>query len=313
MRFLFNNFWLKVLALAIGLLIWFHVATDKTYTYQLRLPVTHVEVREHFTLATLPPDSLTVVLSAKGKQLIRTEWREQGIKINASKLGIGQTMLTLTPDNTTLVNTSKNLRIDEVLFPNPIELNIDVESKVEVPVTPLLTVTADDGFAVTGQIEVQPSKIVLTGPKSVVRNIKSIHTESREFSSLRNSITVSARLVPPTGFDVRLDPDSVRLGITVVPVRTRVYERLPVIVYSAPVGRSVNTNPSSIRVELSGPPDEIDLLNANALTVSVDFRKRDPQTGMAPIKIDCPANFHVKKTSHDAVRIIGTPDAHPGN
>ena len=93
MRFLLNNFWLKMLALVMGLLVWIHVATEKTYTYQLKLPVTHVELKVHHTLAALPPESLSVMVSARGKQLLQTAWRDQGVRINASKLLAGEYVL----------------------------------------------------------------------------------------------------------------------------------------------------------------------------------------------------------------------------
>ena len=313
MRFLTNNFWLKLLALVIGLLVWVHVATEKTYTYQLKLPVTRVDLKAHQTLAAHPPDSLTVIISAKGKQLLQSTWRDQGIRINASKLLAGEYVLNLTPENTSLASPLKNLRLDEVVAPTPIDLNIDVESKLELPVIADITVTPDDGYAVSGSIEVTPPNVVVIGAKSVVNKLNAVYTVPKELGTLRNSITVTAPLAPPKGLAMRLEPDSVTIAVTIVPVRTRIYEHLPIVVYNAPPGRSVTTSPSVLRVELSGPPGEIDLLNRNAITVSVDVRNRDAATGLAPVKIDCPANFRVKKTSADSVRLINSADARSGN
>jgi YbbR domain-containing protein len=313
MRFLLNNFWLKLLALVIGLLVWVHVATEKTYTYQLKLPVTRVDLKAHQTLAVQPPDSLAVIISAKGKQLLQTAWRDQGIRINASKLLAGEYVLNLTPENTSLISPSKNIRLDEVVSPTPIDLNIDVESKLELPVIPDITVTPDDGYAVSGKVEVTPPNVVVTGAKSVVNKLKAVYTESRELGTLRNSVSLIAPLVPPKGLAMKLEPDSVTIAVTIVPVRTRIYDHLPIVVYNAPPGHVVSTNPSTVRVELSGPPGEIDLLNRNAITVSVDVRQRDAVTGLAPVKIDCPANFRVKKTSSDSVRLINPVNVRPGS
>ncbi|PWB68070.1 hypothetical protein C3F09_12370 [candidate division GN15 bacterium] len=313
MRFLLNNFWLKILALVMGLLVWIHVATEKTYTYQLKLPVTRVDLKVHNTLAAQPPESLTVIVSAKGKSLLQSGWRDQGIRINASKLVAGEYFLNLTPDNTALISSSKNLRLDEIVSPTPIDLNIDVESKAELPVIPDITVTPDDGYAVAGKIEVTPPNVVVTGAKSIVRTLDAVYTQQRELGTVRNSVTLTVPLVPPKGLAMNLDPDSVTLTVPVVPVRTRVYDRLPVAVFNAPPGRSITPNPSSLRVELSGPPEQIDLLNRNALTVSVDFRQRNAATGMAPVKIDCPAGFRVKKSSADSVRLLSSADARSGN
>jgi hypothetical protein len=313
MKYLLQNFWLKMLALVIGLLVWFHVATDKTYTYQLRLPVTQVDLREHNTLASLPPDSLTVVVSAKGKQLIRSEWREQGVRINISKLQSGEHVFNLTPENTSLINVSKNVRIDEIVFPNPIEVDVDVESKVELPVQPEVTISPDDGYAITGRVEVLPPRVMVTGPKSILRSLKSVHIENRELSGIRNNITIAARVEPPQGYGIKIEPESVIVKMNIVPVSSKVFESIPVIVYNTPSNRSITPNPQSVRIELTGPPDEINLLNRNSITASVDFRQRDSLTGMAPIKVDCPANIRVKKISNDAIRIVSASNADSGN
>ena len=86
MKRLLNNLWLKLLALLVGLLVWFHVVTEKTYTYEVTLPVTDVDLRDDLTLATLPPDSIEIIVSAKGKQLVQNSWRELGLRINAREL-----------------------------------------------------------------------------------------------------------------------------------------------------------------------------------------------------------------------------------
>ncbi len=146
---------------------------------------------------------------------------------------------------------------------------------VDLPVLPMLAVTPEDGFAVSGKPEVTPPRVQLTGPKSVIKNLKSISTYSRELSGLRSSIAVTIPVVPPSGFDMQVQPESVTVRVQIVPVKTRVYENLAIVVYNVPPGVRVATSPARTRVEITGPPDEIDLLNKNSLTASVDFRTRE--------------------------------------
>ncbi len=308
-----NNFWLKVVALIMGLLLWFHVATEKIYNYQLTLPVTKIDLREHYTLATPPPESIVVAVSAKGKQLLRSSWRQQGVRISASKFQAGPHNIVLNTENTFLVNPAKNVTLDEVVSPASIDLNVDVESKVDVDVVPDLVTTADEGFAVSRRIEAVPTHVSLFGPKSLLKNINSVRTAKRELSGVRNSVTITVPLVPPPGFGMRLEPDSASLTIDIVPVKTRIYDNLPVVVYNVPVDYTATTIPGTIRIELGGPPEDIDLLNRNALTVSADYKLADRTTGMAPIKIDCPTNFRVRKASADSVRILINSNARSGN
>ncbi len=312
MKRIFNNFWLKILALVIGLLLWFHVETEKIYNYQLTLPVTKVDVREHYSLVSTPPESLVVVVSAKGKQLLSSSWRNQGVRINISKLQSGDHTVTLNGDNTFLVSSTKNVRLEDIVSPTNLDLVLDQESHTDVAVTPDLITVPDEGFAVSRRMDIVPDRVTLYGPKSALKSIAAVHTEHRELSGLRNNVTLSLPLVSPQGYGMRLQPDSVKVTVEVVPVKTRVYDNLPIVVYNVPVDHSARISPDVVRVELGGPPEDIDLLNRNAITVSTDYKLATP-TGMAPIKIDCPSGFRVRKSSVDSVRIIISSNARSGN
>ena len=52
-----DHFWLKITALILGLLLWFHVATEKTYNHELYLPVSEVILGDGLALVDPPPDS----------------------------------------------------------------------------------------------------------------------------------------------------------------------------------------------------------------------------------------------------------------
>ena len=312
MRWIFENLWMKLLALLIGAAIWLHVATEKIYNYELTVPVTRIDLRNHYTLASQPPDSVRLVVAAKGKQLLRSTWQQQGARINATKLSAGDYTLNLSADNVSLVNTSKSISIDEVRSPATIEVTVDVEASVDLPITPLVTVTPDEGYAISGKFEVIPPRAQLTGPKTVIRNLKGITTGAKELNGLRNSTSVYVPVVAPAGYRMKVDPDSVLVKIQVVPVKTRVYDNLPIVVYNVPPGVRVATSPARTQVEITGPPDDMDLLNRISLTASVDFRARS-SIGYAPLKIDCPSNFHVKRKFDDSVRVLSSANANSGN
>ena len=70
-----TNIWLRTGAVLMGLLLWFHVATEKTYNHQLTLPINEIMLAENLALAENPPESLTILVTASGKQLLRNKWR----------------------------------------------------------------------------------------------------------------------------------------------------------------------------------------------------------------------------------------------
>jgi hypothetical protein len=312
MRWIFENLWMKLLALLIGSAIWLHVATEKIYNYEVTLPVTRIDLRDRHTLSSTVPDSVRVEVSAKGKQLLRALWQQQGVRINATKFNSGDYTLNLSPENVSLVNPSKSIAIDEVKSPAAVEMSVDIESTVDLPILPLVNISCDDGFAVGGKIDVSPSRAQLTGPKGVVKTLKSVTTVARELTGLRSSISIWAPVAAPPGYRMKVQPDSVQLKIPIIPVKTRTYDNLPIVIYNAPVGMRVATSPAHTQVEVSGPPGEIELLNRNSLTASVDYRAKSVN-GYSPLKVDCPTNFHVKHCADDSARIILSGNADSGN
>jgi len=290
-------------ALLMGLLLWFHVATEKVYKYRLVLPITDIALGERLTLVDTPPDSMTVVVSASGKQLLRQKWRERGVRILATQLSIGRHTVNLTTANTFLAGVGNFVALDEVVSPTSMLLNIDYTAEIQVKVAPDITAVPDEGFAVKRISDPNPAEVTLVGARSRVRTVTLVSTEPRELTGLRDNLTLTLPLAAPAGYQMTLIPDSVTVTIEIVAVKTRVFEDIPIVVYNAPPNKAVSAQPPALRIELTGPPEDIDLLSRDALIASVDFRRLDPN-GISPIKIDCPLNFKVKKISVNTVRII---------
>jgi YbbR domain-containing protein len=299
---IFEHFWIKVIALVLGLLLWFHVATEKVYNYQLRLPLNEVVLDNDLTLAQAPPESLMIMVSATGKQLMRQKWRERGVKVVANQFGTGRHQLQLSPSNTSLASPARDISLEDIVSPKTLTLMVDRIGEEHVKVQPDLITEPEKGYAVSRISTPEPSEVTITGPQSQIRKITEISTVQKELSGLRNDVTLTLPLAKPDIFGVTLDPDSVSLTVEIVAVKTRVFENVPIVIYNTPSGQTAISSPSALTIELTGPPADIDLLNRNAIIASADFTKLSTD-GKAPVKIDCPSKFRVKNSSADSVSI----------
>lgn len=300
---LFDNIWLKVIAIAAGLVLWFHVVTEKVYHHRLQLPITEIVLDEKLTLMDAPLDSLMVVVHASGKQLLRKKWRERGVKIHAVQLPTGHHNINLTTANVSLFDVGNLVTLDEVVSPTSLRLYIDHQSEMTVKVTPDINPVPDEGFAVSKISSPEPSEVTLIGARSLVRRHTTVSTIPKELTGLRNNLTLTLPLVKPPGYRIELQPDSVTVTVEIVAVKTRIFEDVPIVVYNAPPNKKALTFPATLRIELTGPPEEIDDLDRSTLIASADFRLID-SNGLTSVKVDCPSHFKVKKISADAVRII---------
>ncbi|MCB2229992.1 hypothetical protein KQH82_04695 [bacterium] len=299
---LLDNFWLKVTAVILGLLVWMHVATEKEYSYDMRLPVTDVALGDSLTLASPPPETLTVSVSAIGKELLRKKWRDRGLRINASQFSPGRHQVALTANNVSLVGPTGELQLEDVVAPTQVNLNIDILSDVTLPVTGNFVAEADEGYAVAGAPTITPDSAILFGPRSVVRRFHDIATEAKQLKGLRGDVTLRLALDNPPMHGLSVAPESVTVEIHVVPVKTRVFEAVPVRVFNAPLNDRLVLSPARVRIEITGPPADIDRLDVSTVTASVNYRTR-AGSGKAALKIDCPPAFRIKSISTDSILI----------
>lgn len=284
-----------------GLLLWFHVATEKKYNYEVKLPVSEIIVKDNLALASKPPDSLTIKVSATGKQLLRQSWKESGLRINASQYPPGSFNFELTTSNTILADAGV-ISVEEIVRPRTFMLDIDNFDEGKVAVVPNLIIKPDEGFAARAVQVPIPREVTIRGARTKLQEIKEVTTEAKEVSGLRNNIQVALKVLVPAGYGLSVSPDTVRVEIEIVPVKTRLFERIPIVVYNSPGGKRVRPMPATIDIEMTGPPEEISNLNSNSLVASVDFENLNVRDS-APIKIECPAIFKVKRASVQFVRL----------
>ena len=300
---IFENFWIKIIALILGILLWFHVATEKTYTYQLYLPVSEIILDHNLTLNSSLPESLMVTISASGKQIMRKKWRSRGVKIIASQFEIGKHDINLSTSNVFLATPTPDVALEDIVSPSSIKLVIDNIAETSVEVKPDIIAEADEGYAVSLISSTTPSHVTLKGPEALVNKIPVIFTEQKKLQGLRSNIELTLALAAPFGYGIELSPDSVSLYIEVIPVKTRLFNQIPIAVYNPPIDSIVDLVPQYVQVELTGPPAEIDLLNKNKLTASVDYSQKS-ESGKAVLTIDCPVKFKIRNATPDSVLLL---------
>ncbi|MGH8014861.1 MAG: CdaR family protein [Candidatus Zixiibacteriota bacterium] len=301
MKIPFTNIWLRIVAVIMGLLLWVHVATEKKYNYEVKLPVSRIIVKDNLAIASEPPDSLTIVVSASGKHLLRQSWKESGLRINASQYPPGSHNFELTTANTMLADPGV-ISVEEIVRPRTFMLDIDYFDERTIAVVSDLIIFPDEGYAVKTVQRPNPPEVTVRGARSILSKFEELTTEQKEVTGIRNNIEVVLKVLEPTGYGLSIEPDSVTLKIEIVPVKTRLFEKIPIVVYNSPGGKRVKPMPATIDIEMTGPPEEINLLNRNALVASVNFDQLSPEDS-APIKIDCPSHFKVKRASALFVRL----------
>jgi len=299
---LFDNLWVKIAALILAILLWFHVATDKTYQQDIMLPLTQIQLGEDLVLVDPPPDSVEVMVSASGKMLLRTDWKKKGLRLIPAGTRVGRFKTELSTANLTLVKADKVALID-VLHPREIIFNADRKVTKEMPVRSRVVITPDEGYAVSINDSVVPGTIMVTGAKKQMESVTFIETQTINLKGVRNDFSKLVALAAPDIYGLTFEPDSVNVYVKVVPVKRRVFPGVAVRLINAPEHRQLAVTPGFVEVRVAGRAGAIDSLNADLISAIADYILAD-SSGMIPVQVMIPPTISVLYNSADSVRIV---------
>ena len=298
---LFDNLWVKLAALVLAVLLWFHVATDKVYQYQYTLPLTQIGIDENLVLTEAPPDSITVVVSATGKVLLRTDWKKRGLKLTADRTHVGRFKVDVSTVNLTLVKADKVTLVD-VIGPREVYFTCDRKATRELPVKSRLTVVPDEGYSVYSSDSVIPGTVSVSGPNRQVGALEFIQTEAQVLEDARSSFSKKLGLVSGDVYGLTFKPDSVEVYITVGPVRRRVFPGIGINLINAPRLKQFKLTPALVDVQVAGQAEVVDSLTAGMISAIADYVLVD-SGGYVPVQVVLPPSITLIDKSADSVKI----------
>lgn len=299
----FKNILLKVGAFALALLLWVHVATNRTYEYQLDIPIKIVNIPEDLILVSQPPTSLPVTIKATGKQLISMALADPEIDISAVDYSAGTYEREL-EDSDVLAALKHPYESFEMTI--PLQLKLKLERRVEraVPVRAKNVVEPALGFAVMSGLRVDPESVTVSGPSSVVSRLRYIDTDSTEFLDLDQPLSEEIGLQIPDSVMLSLSDSVVTVSVDVEPKKQKMFSAVAI---TPP--RNFNTDkfaivPDTLSFVLEIPESQVDSFGVQDFVISF---KRPPilqDSARAAVRWLLPDNVRVVGPMLDSVLIV---------
>jgi len=299
---LFENLWVKIAALILATLLWFHVATEKVYLNQITLELTQVDLPPDLVLMEPAPESVMVTVSATGKSLLRSDWKKSGTRLVITSGRPGRFSYDINTENLLLVK-SELVSLIEVIAPREFMFRCDRQMDKTVPVVSKMQLIPDQGFAVSGGDSLSPTVVTVTGPRTTLDQVEQIETQPLRLDGVRNDLIMRTALIYPDIYGLKITPDSVDLFISVVPAKTRVFSDVPIRLQHPPLNREVSIAPATVELRFSGAPNAIDNMDRNRIGATASFVHAD-SNGVAPITINFPKDVKLQHKSVSSVRII---------
>lgn len=299
----FENLWVKVAAILLAILLWFHVATEKTYQIEISLPLAQIEVSDDLVISEPPPDSITVLVSAIGKTLLSSGWKKEGVRLVVSGGRAAKFKTEVSPSNLSLVKMDKVTLLD-VVQPREIVLSCERKMDKTVPVMLKLDVLPDDGYLIDGEPSILPPEVTLTGPRGEIKDFDYIETISKTIEGVRDKFSSRVALNRPQVYGLIIQPDTIVAYFDVIPIKRKEFREIAIKLINTPRGKEFTIKPNSINLRVAGKTETIDSVSAELFSAIADYVLAD-SNDVIPVQVIAPPGITLLHQSADSVKVIG--------
>jgi YbbR domain-containing protein len=304
-RILFQSFWFKLVAIVMALLLWFHVATDKTYEYADTFPLEIANVPERLILAEELPEQVSVTIRGKGKELLKLLLTEKkSLTIDAQEFARGETDYEIEPEQIPIPE-GLELRVTNVFPPHNLKIRLDYPMEKKVAVQPNIRILPAEGFQQAGEAHYNPTEITISGPRMWVRGINVIHTEEKVIADAKEAVSDQVDLVLPEGYNLSLSSLRVNFSQNIEKTLERQISYLPVQLTNAPRRGEVMVEPDSISVIVSGAESVVKEMGSDEIRVTVNCADaRRKERVKLPVLVELPERINLKRVEPDSVEVL---------
>jgi YbbR domain-containing protein len=258
-------------SLSFAIILWVVVATDKTYSYQIKVPIEIIRLAPKVTLLEPIPEYAVIEVHGKGRSLISVwfydvAFRLEFTNITKSKRIVLKEYLTFLDLPTTF-----GLAVGEVIEPAAFDLKIEPLLERLVPIQLDGRIQPQDGYALMDYTFVQDSATI-SGPRSKVEKITSIQTENLNFIDQKSSFSQVVQLINPQPGIFTLSPQSVELNLDIQRLVERIIREIPVRIRKVPVDLEVTVIPAKFALKVKGGEQIVAVLDTSQIIAEIDFK-----------------------------------------
>ena len=169
-----------------------------------------------------------------------------------------------------------------------------------------------------GKVDVNPKVVALKGPRSELRQVKSLETEPLNLDEIGESQTVTLAIRNPSN-QITLGAKSVSVEVSVDEVpRQRVFERRAVELRTSPNVTSVRIDPTEVSITLEGPPGVVADVDPSEVQPFVRVREVPAKDGTSvEVRVDVPEGCSLIKVEPRTILVLpsgaGTVTKKPEN
>lgn len=187
---------------------------------------------------------------------------------------------------------------------NDVSLKIPLKKVKSVPVEVKTEGSLPKGTL--DSIQVNPSKVEITGRNVDTSNLTAITTEPIDLSKITESTSLNVKLNIPEGLRVSTDTVTVKINVTVEnkPITTEKKFDIPINYVNAPNNSNVTLGANAVQVVLSGEENKFKDFDSGTITATLDLNGLPEGATDVPLTLNGIPNYLTKVSqSLDKVKV----------
>jgi hypothetical protein len=297
-----RNPWLKLAGLALALMLWFHVATNKEYETTIQYTFDYVDLPDSLTLAAPPATTIDVTTKGSGKLLLRFLWQQRTWPVDLANVDIGNHTFSLGPSMAPIFGI-EGIEVMDLQGRDHLTLVVDALDSVWVPVASNLVWEVPAKFTRVGGEEWSPESVLVVGPRQTLKSIDGIRTIPPDVANATSTIDREVPLIEPDAYGLTISPKKVRLHQVIEPFVEKVYPDLLVSVATSTAQEQCYVEPQFVSVTLGGPRSLMDQAQPESIYVVCAVADDDTSGARRSIWVHVPEPLQVLETRPDSVTI----------
>jgi len=294
---------LKIASLILAVFVWMYMRSETRPAQIFTVPIEYEGLSEDLALSGDFPDSVVIRVRAPDPTLKAISPASFRARVRLTGVKPGDLEVPMKPE---MIRAPLGI---EVLRVEPETLSLTVERRIrrDVPVVARFKGKPAHGYENNGYT-LNPDKVMIEGPESVVRAVREAVTDKVDISGRRESFETVVGVVPDRGGVRIVSEGAATLRVSIREERiTRTFAGIP-MTPNLPAGVSyeVSYAPESVDVVLEGTKPALDALASSNIQVMLDLEGMSPREAAYAVKprvVIAPAELG----AHVAVHSISEP------
>lgn len=291
---------LKIIAFIFGITLWFYVASARTYTIQMDVPLVLNRIPESIAIASRPVKTVPVLLEGKALDLIQlrlSRTKTVSVILDLHEVELGTERFFITAKNFSAPDFPKVQfqSLDKIPY---LEMNFDARITHTIPITLHAEFESAPGYTIIGNPKITPKSVQVSGARQTLTRISEIPTQKIRFSNLKENDTLSIALdmesISPLIF---LSDTLINASLEIQPLIRATFEGVPVNLIGKYNKTEYSLVPATATVEISGGQGILSKLTHSDIDLFIEFNRfaiEDAEKLSPTVRIDYPIqNFQI--------------------